>query len=311
MADEGIGSKVQLLGSKEYKAALSDIGRQLTVLNTSMDASQSAFSGTDKSIESQRDKMSKLQGVYDTHAKKVELISQQLEAAKAKYGANSKEADNYQIALNRAQAAMNKVGRELDATGNELDQMETAQKSATKSQDGMADSAEDAAKAAQKEGKELSAAGSAAESSGNKHEKLKSVLGGLAAGLAAVTAAAAAAAGKLAKDVIDSFGELEQNLGGSEAVFGEHAARIQKTGEQAYKNMGTTQSQYLATANKMGALFQGSGMSQARSLEITEKAMQRAADMASVMGIDTASALESVAGAAKGNYTMIKCQSAA
>ena len=311
MADEGIGSKVQLLGSKEYKAALSDIGRQLTVLNSSMDASQSAFSGTDKSIESQRDKMSRLQGVYDAHAQKVALISQQLEAAKEKYGDNSKEADNYQIALNRAQTAMNKVGRELDATSGELDQMEAASKEAAQAQDGTAASADDVAKAAQKEGRELNAAGTAAEASGGKHDRLKGILSGLAAGLAAVTAAAAAAAGKLGKEVIESYGALEQNLGGSEAVFGEHAARIQKTGENAYKNMGATQSEYLATANKMGALFQGSGMSQARSLEITEKAMQRAADMASVMGIDTASALESVAGAAKGNYTMIKCQSAA
>ena len=38
---------------------------------------------------------------------------------------------------------------------------------------------------------------------------------------------------------------------------------------------------------------------------MTEKAMQRAADMASVMGIETSAALEAVTGAAKGNYTMM------
>ncbi len=104
---------------------------------------------------------------------------------------------------------------------------------------------------------------------------------------------------------MQQFGELEQNLGGSEAVFGEYAASIQKTGEEAYKNMGVSQSQYLATANKMGALFQGSGVEQQKSLDLTEKAMQRAADMASVMGIDMQMALDSVAGAAKGNFTMM------
>ena len=31
--------------------------------------------------------------------------------------------------------------------------------------------------------------------------------------------------------------------------------------------MGTSQSEYLATANKMGALFQGSGLTQQQSLE--------------------------------------------
>ena len=38
---------------------------------------------------------------------------------------------------------------------------------------------------------------------------------------------------------------------------------------------------------------------------MTAKAMQRAADVASVMGIDTSMALESIAGAAKGNFTMM------
>ena len=55
----------------------------------------------------------------------------------------------------------------------------------------------------------------------------------------------------------------------------------------------------------MGALFQGSGIQQQKSLELTEKAMQRAADMASVMGIDMSSAMDAVTGAAKGNFTMM------
>ena len=131
---------------------------------------------------------------------------------------------------------------------------------------------------------------------------------GLAAG-AKVAAAAVAAVGaaslKLVKDVVEQTGELEQNLGGSESVFGEYAKRMQKAGEEAYKNLGISQSEYLATANKMGALLQGTGLDAEKSADITEKAMQRAADMASVMGIDMSSAMESVAGAAKGNFTMM------
>lgn len=99
--------------------------------------------------------------------------------------------------------------------------------------------------------------------------------------------------------------ELEQNLGGTEAVFGEFATSIQKTATEAYKNMGLSASDYMATANKMGSLFQGSGLSQQRSLELSTEAMQRAADVASVMGIDASMAMESIAGAAKGNFTMM------
>lgn len=107
------------------------------------------------------------------------------------------------------------------------------------------------------------------------------------------------------KDSVTAFAELEQNIGGSEAVFGEYASDVQKYAEDAYRTMATTQSEYLATANKMGALFQGSGLDTQRSMELTTQAMQRAADMASVMGIDTQTALDAVTGAAKGNYTMM------
>lgn len=143
------------------------------------------------------------------------------------------------------------------------------------------------------------------EKAGKLGETLKNGLKIGATVAAAAVAAVAAAAFKLAKDVVEKFGELEQNLGGSEAVFGEYAARIQKTGEDAYKNLGVSQSEYLANANKMGALLQGSGFDVEQSLTMTEKSMQRAADMASVMGIDTKDALEAVAGAAKGNFTMM------
>lgn len=107
------------------------------------------------------------------------------------------------------------------------------------------------------------------------------------------------------KDSVNAYAELEQNIGGSEAVFGEYAKAVQGYAADAYKTMATTQSDYLATANKMGALFQGSGLTAQRSMELTTQAMQRAADMASVMGIDTQSALDAVTGAAKGNYTMM------
>ena len=121
----------------------------------------------------------------------------------------------------------------------------------------------------------------------------------------------AAGIGKVIGSALNAGGEFEQNLGGTEAVFGSFATKIQGTARTAYKNMGLSASDYMATANKMGSLFQGSGIKQQKALDLTSSAMQRAADVASVMGVDTSMAMESIAGAAKGNYTMINCQSAA
>lgn len=118
-------------------------------------------------------------------------------------------------------------------------------------------------------------------------------------------AIAAAGIGVAIKKSLDAGKELEQNLGGTEAVFGDFASKIQEEAKTAYKNMGLSASDYMATANKMGSLFQGSGVSQQKSLELTTAAMKRASDVASVMGIDTTMAMESIAGAAKGNFTMM------
>lgn len=123
--------------------------------------------------------------------------------------------------------------------------------------------------------------------------------------VAAGAAIGAAAFGKLAKDALFATGELEQNMGGSEQVFQEHAKGMQETAKNAFSSMGLNTSEYLATANKMGALMQGAGLSIEDSADLSAAAMQRAADVASIMGIDTASAMESIAGAAKGNFTMM------
>lgn len=118
------------------------------------------------------------------------------------------------------------------------------------------------------------------------------------------TFAAAGVGAAIGKSLTEGM-NLEQNLGGTEAVFGAFAASVQKDATEAYKNMGTSASEYMATANKMGSLFQGAGLQQQEALDLSTKAMQRAADVASVMGIDTTMAMESIAGAAKGNFTMM------
>ena len=121
----------------------------------------------------------------------------------------------------------------------------------------------------------------------------------LASGLAAL------GIGTMISKAIDLAGDLEQNIGGSESVFKNYAAVVQQSASTAASSLGLSESKYLATANKMGALFQGSGFSIAKSADMTTQAMQRASDVASIMGIEVESAMEAVAGMAKGNFTMM------
>lgn len=123
--------------------------------------------------------------------------------------------------------------------------------------------------------------------------------------LLGVVTSVGAAAGAATVVAIKQAGELEQNLGGSEAVFGKYANSLQKTARTAFYNMGLSTSDYLATANKMGSLFRGAGFEVDEAMQLSQAAMLRAADVASIMGVDINWAMESIAGAAKGNFTMM------
>ena len=187
--------------------------------------------------------------------------------------------------------------------------------------------------AADKFDKSLDDVGKAADKADSKLSKFFSGVGKGSLKLAKWTAvgigAAATAIGGLTVKALSAAGDLEQNIGGAEAVFGELGKTIgdmstpmqqynaatgkvetvtkslEQVSKQAFQNMGLSQTEYLATANKMGALFKGAGFETQEALDLSSSAMQRAADVASIMGIDTASAMDAVANAAKGNFTMM------
>ena len=136
-------------------------------------------------------------------------------------------------------------------------------------------------------------------------KKGSNVCKNLGIAFAAVGAAITAALGKAVMDGINGWKDLEQNLGGAEAVYGEYSDAVVAASRTSAREMGLTASEFLATSNKMGALLQGSGMDQKQAMELSVAAMQRASDVASVMGVDTTMAMDSIAGAAKGNLTMM------
>lgn len=123
------------------------------------------------------------------------------------------------------------------------------------------------------------------------------IAAGLGIGIAGFTALAGKALGASA--------ELEQQLGGSEAVFGDFADSIKRTSEGAFSDAGLSMNEFLQGANKMGSLFQGVGFTVEQSMNMSADTIQRASDVASIMGISTSAALEAVTGMAKGNLTMM------
>jgi len=142
------------------------------------------------------------------------------------------------------------------------------------------------------------------KSTKNVGSNVANSIGGMVAKFALISTAIAGV-GFVVANSSKAYAELEQNLGGAKAVFEDYSDGVVQKAKQSAGVMGTTTSQYLAIANKMGSLFQGTGQSVEDSVNMTTTAMQRAIDVASVMGVDVGFALDSVAGMAKGNFTMM------
>lgn len=142
-----------------------------------------------------------------------------------------------------------------------------------------------------------------------KSNGISSKMGGIAKSVGSAFVKGSAVAGTaligLIGKSVSMAGDLEQQLGGTEAVFGQFASQVQAKSKEAFSTMGLSANDYMATINKMGALMQGSGLDIETSMDLSSQAMQRASDVASIMGIDIDMAMESIAGAAKGNFTMM------
>lgn len=122
----------------------------------------------------------------------------------------------------------------------------------------------------------------------SKGKKLASAVGkGLATaakvGAAAVTAAASAV-GVLTKKSIDGFSEYEQLAGGMEKIFAEmDTSKIATDAANAYKDLGMSANEYLATINDVGAGFAAT-MGAEAGYDAAKKGLTAISDYASGTG---------------------------
>lgn len=332
-----IGPKITLDGESDFKKAIADVNNSLRLLRSEAKKNTREFEQNKNELGFCTSQYSTLSRTMAEQRDKIRIIQAALETATQKFGANSEAVREWQIKLNYAKADLAETAKKVDDLGESWDKLEkeAGPKGVLEHMaDGLNDVRDKIDKFKDKinifgklrdkltEVKEKLSifkrntddAGDSLEKAGKKSVKFGDLIKAnvisdvIVGGLKKVASACKSIAKGVVdfvKDSVSAFGELEQNLGGSEAVFGQYADSLVEKSREAYKNMGVAQSEYLATANVMGSLFQGSGLSQQRSFELTTKAMQRATDVASIMGIDTKMALDSIAGAAKGNFTMM------
>lgn len=307
-----IKTKIAIEGEQEYRRAIKSITQEdkeldseLKLLASSFDKNATAQQKAaakipilTKQIENQKNKLATLTDLLSKQQKQYQDYGKQLDEVKAQYGEGSKEVTTAQRAyedmgnaIAKTQADINNTSATINQLNAELGDLQTEASDAAQREKDLAEAQKRQAEESKK----------AADKVAFYAEKLNKALNVTLA----FSAASLTVATTLGTQVVKAYGALEQAVGGAAAVFGDYADQIVQTSKTASKTLGTSQAEYLAVANKMGALFQGSGLSVERSMELTTLAIERAADAASVMGIDVSSALEAVTGAAKGNYTMM------
>ncbi|HHV03681.1 MAG TPA: phage tail protein, partial [Bacteroidales bacterium] len=277
MADN-FGLKIGVEGEKEFKNALRDINQSFKVLGSEMKLVTSEFDKQDKSIAATAARNEVLNKAIDAQKEKISTLEAALRNASESFGENDRRTQNWQIALNNANAELNNMERELEESAEEADDL----------------------------GEELEDAGDSAEKSGGKFEKLGGILKGIGVAMGAVAVAAGASAVKLGKEVISAYADYEQLVGGVDTLFGEASQSVQKYAENAFKTAGMSANEYMETVTGFSAsLIQSLGGDTAKAAQVADMAITDMADNANKMGTDLSAIQTAYQGFAKQNYTML------
>lgn len=117
---------------------------------------------------------------------------------------------------------------------------------------------------------------------------------------------AAAGIGKIIKDTIAAGADLQQSIGGSQKIFGDSFATIEKNAKQAFKTAGMSANDYMEKANALGATIKKSvGGNTEEAARIVDMAMRDMSDNANTFGGDLSYIGEVYQSIARGNYEML------
>lgn len=123
-----------------------------------------------------------------------------------------------------------------------------------------------------------------------------------------VKVSVAAGAASIAATITSSFREgmdLEQNLGGIEAVFKSTSDSMKEWAASTATISGFSMNQALSNATTLGQILQASGIEETAANNLTKTLLQRAADAASVLGTSTEEAIQNLTSGLKGNIEVL------
>ena len=140
----------------------------------------------------------------------------------------------------------------------------------------------------------------------NGFSKIGSIAKTALVGVTAAIGTASTALVGLGTASVNSYADLEQNVGGIETLFKGSADKVIKNAENAYKTAGMSANQYMETVTSFSAsLLQSLGGDTEKAADVADMALTDMSDNANKMGTSMELIQNAYQGFAKQNYTML------
>lgn len=224
----------------DFKTALSEMNRDIRVIESAFKASVSGLDDWSKSASGLEQRISALNGQIDIQKEKVGALQQEYERVASEQGDSSRAAEEMAIKLNKEVEALGKMQRELNLSEEALGELASSSDNAEQEMDDLEQET---------------------VSSADAMEKLKGVASGLKAGLevgiaaiaglAAAVAGAGAAIGKLVLDASKAAGELT-DTSVKTGITTERLQELAYVGEQVGTSADTMVSSLAKLTRSMG-----------------------------------------------------------
>ena len=267
--------------TNKLKSELRDVERLLKLDPTNTTLLEQKQKLLAQSVQTAREKLDQLREAEE----QVEQQFKEDKIGEEQYRAFQREVVKAEQSLRTAEEQLESFGKTEDETSNDTKELSEAVKKA---------------------GKETEDSGDKAEKAKERWSKFGDALKTLAATAAAAAAAVAGVALKLGKEVVSSYADYEQLVGGVETLFRDSAGIVQDYAENAYKTAGLSANEYMETVTGFSAsLISSLGGDTEKAARYADMAITDMSDNANKMGSDMASIQNAYQGFAKQNYTML------
>lgn len=285
-AEREIKTTLAISGEKEFKKALNESTRELKVMAAELKLNSAEYKLNGASMDNLTKRREILNKEIAQEAEHIRALSQAVEDSTKRYGANHENTDKYREQLVKSKTALAAMESELQDNSSAIDnfgkETDDADKKTSKWRESLA-------KVGETLGKTVVAGAKAA-----------------AVAVGTVAVAAGAAAFKLGKEVIESFAEYEQLVGGVDTLFKGSSQAVQNYAANAYKTAGLSANQYMETVTSFSAsLIQSLGGDTDKAAKYADQAITDMSDNANKMGTDIGMLQNAYQGFAKQNYTML------